>query len=108
MHRKISKYDKTIFYNANREDTSTTRQYLTFKENKKKAFKFKLMINELPIVEKLKIRHPHLYKKDLTCIRCNSKKETVSHIWKCSKVNNLIVNFKQELKEWLNNKIKKQ
>src|SRR2546430_9047561 len=65
------------------------------------------MINELPTVEKLKIRHPDLYKNDLTCIRCNIKKETISHIWECSQVNNLIVNFELELKEWLNDKIKK-
>ena len=36
-------------------DTSTERQYLTFKENRKKAFKFKLMINELPTLEKLNV-----------------------------------------------------
>src|SRR2546421_6572659 len=65
------------------------------------------MINELPILEKLKMRHPDLYKKDLDCIRCNKKKEILSHIWECSEVNNLIVMFELELKEWLNDEVKK-
>ena len=38
------------------------------------------MINELPTLEKLKMRHPDLYKKDLDCIRCNKKKEILLHI----------------------------
>jgi len=73
---KLSNIDKKISYkilNANRDDTSTGRQYLTFKENRRKAFKFKLL-------EKLKMRHPDLYKKDLDCIRCNKKKEILSYI----------------------------
>ena len=53
------------------------------------------MINELPTLEKLKMRHPDLYKKDLDCIRCNKKKEILSHIWKCSEINNLIVMFER-------------
>ena len=107
---KLSNIDKKISYkilNANRDNTSTGRQYLTFKENRRKAFKFKLMINELPTLEKLKMRHPDLYKKDLNCIRCNKKKEILSHIWECSEVNNLIVMFELELKEWLNDEVKK-
>ena len=107
---KLSNIDKKMSYkilNANRDNTTTGRQYLTFKENKKKAFKFKLMINELPILEKLKIRHPDLYNQDLNCIKCNTKKETLSHIWECSEVNNLIVIFELELKEWLNDTVKK-
>ena len=65
------------------------------------------MINELPTLEKLKIRHPDLYKKDLDCIRYNKKKEILSHIWECSEVNNLIVMFELELKKWLNDNVKK-
>ena len=99
---KLSNIDKKISYkilNANRDNTSTGRQYLTFKENRRKAFKFKLMINELPTLEKLKMRYSDLYKKDLDCIRCNKKKEILSHIWEYSEVNNLIVMFELELKE---------
>ena len=105
---KLSNIDKKISYkilNANRDDTSIGRQYLTFKENRRKTFKFKLMINELPTLEKLKMRHSDLYKKDLDCIRCNKKKEILSHIWECSEVNNLIVMFELELKEWLNDEV---
>ncbi len=65
------------------------------------------MINELSTLEKLKIRHSDLYKKDLDCIHYNKKKEILSHIWECSEVNNLIVMFELELKEWLNDEVKK-
>src|SRR2546423_14752425 len=88
---KLSNIDKKISYkilNANRDNTSTGRQYLTFKENRRKAFKFKLMINELPTLEKLKMINPDLYKKDFDCIRYNKKKEILSQIWECSEVNN--------------------
>ena len=57
LHRskKLIDVDKKLSYkilNAKSSDSITT--YETFKEVKRKMFKFKLMINELPVIENLK------------------------------------------------------
>ena len=57
------------------------------------------MINELPVLEKLKIKYKHLYDKELKCIRCNQKWETLHHLWKCDKETNNIVEFERIMKE---------
>ena len=63
------------------------------------------MINELPVLEKLKIRSKYLYNKELNCIRCNRKWKTLHHLWKCDKKTNNIVKFERIMKEWLHNRI---
>ena len=45
-------------------------------------------MDELPVIEKLKIRRPDLYGKELNCIRCNKEKETLEHLWECSAATN--------------------
>ena len=42
----------------------------------------------------------------MNCTRCNKKKETMRYIWECSTVTNNLVLFKQDIREWLNNRIK--
>ena len=37
-------------------------------------------MNELPVLEKLKIRRPDIYEKELNCIRFNKEKETLERI----------------------------
>ena len=43
----------------------------------------------------------------MTVFVVTKKKEILSYIWECSEVNNLIVMFELELKEWLNDEVKK-
>jgi len=37
----------------------------------------------LPILEKLKITKPHIYKASWYCCKCNTSKETWFHLWFC-------------------------
>src|SRR5436305_5963494 len=69
-------------------------------------FKFKLMINELPVIKNLKKRTKNLYKDDLNCIRCNNYIETMEYLWECLMVRNEVVFFELEIKEWLENTIR--
>ena len=91
LNRRIDQYN-----NRNRE---------TFKDAHFKNFRFKLMINELPVLEKLKIRYKYLYNKELECIRCNRKRETLHHLWECDKETNNIIKFERIIKKWLYNRI---
>jgi len=108
-------YDKRSSYmllnhneeNKNDEEKQKTKsKFNTMDANKKKNFKFKKMIGELPTLEKLKIRRPDLYKKDLMCIRCNKKEENIKHIWECPIETNNLVLFERTILEWLSNEIK--
>ena len=90
--KKLIDVNKKISYkilNTKSSDSITT--YETFKEVKRKMFKFKLMINELPVIENLKRHTKNLYKDDLNCIRCNNYIETMEHLWKCLMVRNEVV-----------------
>ena len=99
--------DKNISYKIlNTKPSESNNRYETFKDVKRKMFKFKLMINELPVIEKLKIRTKNLYRDDLNCIRCNNHIETIEHLWECLMVRNEIVRFEVEMKEWLENIIR--
>ncbi|GBB83928.1 hypothetical protein RclHR1_10590010 [Rhizophagus clarus] len=49
------------------------------------AFKFKLFLDELPLLEKLKITRPDLYIDLLTCRLCRNRKEDLMHLILCSK-----------------------
>ncbi|GBC05501.1 hypothetical protein RclHR1_06260007 [Rhizophagus clarus] len=49
------------------------------------AFKFKLFLDKLPLLERLKITHPDLYIDLLTCRSCRDRKEDLIHLILCSK-----------------------
>ena len=107
----IDKIDKRLSYrilnnNKEKEEKGKIRKFTTMKENKNKNLKFKKMIEEMPTIEKLKIRKPKLYNQDMNCTRCNRKKETMMHIWECSTVTNNLVLFEQDIRGWLNDRIK--
>ena len=51
-----------------------------FTQSKIKSFLIKNLMEELPTIEKLKIRHPDLY-RNWNCCVCNKKKETYDHVW---------------------------
>ncbi|GES94422.1 hypothetical protein GLOIN_2v1783661 [Rhizophagus clarus] len=48
------------------------------------AFKFKLFLDDLPLLEKLKITRPDLYIDLLTCRSCCDRKEDLMHLILCS------------------------
>ncbi|GBB94298.1 hypothetical protein RclHR1_23270006 [Rhizophagus clarus] len=54
------------------------------------TFKFKLFLDELPLLEKLKITRPDLYIDLLTCHSCCNRKEDLMHLILCSKRRNVI------------------
>lgn len=62
-------------------------------------------MEELPTLEKLKIRNPSLYHKDLLCIRCSKEKEDVKHLWECSSANNELIFIHIKCRNWLNKKL---
>ncbi|GBB95601.1 hypothetical protein RclHR1_25730001, partial [Rhizophagus clarus] len=49
------------------------------------TFKFKLFLDDLPLLEKLKITRPDLYIDLLTCHSCRDRKEDLMHLILCSK-----------------------
>ena len=68
----INKIDKRLSYrilnnNKEKEEKGKIRKFTTMKENKNKNLKFKKMIEEMPIIEKLKIRKSKLYNQDMNC-----------------------------------------
>ncbi len=71
--KRFEDANKRISYKIlnRRIDQENKSNHETFKDARFKNFRFKLMINELPVLEKLKIRYKHLYDKELKYIRCN-------------------------------------
>lgn len=105
-HKNIDKRLSYKILNTNKSNESKNRKFLTMKENKAKNFKFKKMLDELPTLEKLKIRNPKVYKKETLCVLCNKKIETLPHLWECLHRRNEIVYFEREIKEWLATTVK--
>jgi hypothetical protein len=54
-----------------------------FKHSIKVSFGTKLLMNELPLQDKLVRRHPDIYKSDWKCVLCNTEQESWSHLWRC-------------------------
>ncbi|GBB90679.1 hypothetical protein RclHR1_17710001 [Rhizophagus clarus] len=54
------------------------------------TFKFKLFLDDLPLLEKLKITRPDLYIDLLTCRSCCNRKEDLMHLILCSKRRNVM------------------
>ena len=70
--KRFENANKRLILNR-RIDQENKSNHETFKDARFKNFRFKLMINELPVLEKLKIKYKRLYDKELKCIRCNRK-----------------------------------
>jgi ribonuclease HI/endonuclease/exonuclease/phosphatase family metal-dependent hydrolase len=69
---------KTLWTNI-----STKGTWTSFKDSKRRSFLLKLIHNELPTLDRLRIRRPDLYKQDKICPLCNKEDETRDHIFKC-------------------------
>src|SRR5215210_6925752 len=82
-------------------ENNSQSNYLSIKQDKQKAFRIKKLFNELPVMEVLKIRKPQVYKSNFLCPRCNDKKETINHLYKCSKADNDVLMLQRIAKDKL-------
>src|SRR6185369_9611034 len=55
----------------------------SIKQNKERAFSIKMMHNELPTLDNLEKRKPNIYLGKITCVICQSQKETLDHLLTC-------------------------
>ncbi|CAB4436115.1 unnamed protein product [Rhizophagus irregularis] len=62
-------------------DASFTRQHAS----RHSTFKYKLFLDELPTLEKLKLTRPDLYMDELTCRSCIDRKEDLMHLFMCNR-----------------------
>ncbi|GBC08731.1 hypothetical protein RclHR1_08350001 [Rhizophagus clarus] len=70
------------------------------------TFKFKLFLDELPLLEKLKITCPDLYIDLLTCCSCCNRKEDLMHLILCSKRRNVMHQILQSYQNHLFSKLR--
>jgi hypothetical protein len=83
----------------------TSPRFLNLKRDKEKSFKIKILFNELPVIEKLKVRNPKTYLSIFKCPRCKSHDETLEHLWNCSKADNDVVFLQLNAREFIKNLI---
>jgi hypothetical protein len=80
---------------------------LNIRRDNEKSFKIKKLFDELPTMEKLKTRKSKVYLENFNCPRCGIYKETLEHLWECSKADNDIVFLQLESREFIKNLIHK-
>src|SRR5688572_21105135 len=61
-------------------------------------------MEELPTIEKLKIRHPNLC-RNWNCCVCNKEKETYDHIWLCENQKEMMEKIIEETQNHFNKEI---
>jgi hypothetical protein len=83
----------------------TPPRFLNIRSNREKSFKIKILFNELPVMEKLKIRNPKTYLSIFKCPRCNLHDETIKHLWNCPKADNDVVFLQLNAREFIKNLI---
>jgi hypothetical protein len=82
-------------------------RYFNLKKDREKSFKVKKLLNELPVMEILKIRNPKTYLPHFLCPRCSKEKETLTHLWECSKADNDILHLQSTTREYIRNLVYK-
>ena len=80
-------------------------RFLNMRRDKEKSFKIKILFDELPVMEKLKVRNPKTYLSTFKCPRCTIHNETIEHLWNCSKANNDVVFLQLNAREFIKNLI---
>ncbi|GBC02431.1 hypothetical protein RclHR1_04610017 [Rhizophagus clarus] len=70
------------------------------------TFKFKLFLDDLSLLEKLKITRPDLYIDLLTCRSCCNRKEDLMHLILCSKRRNVMHQILQSYQNHLFSKLR--
>src|SRR3954451_9132535 len=76
----------------------------SFIQRKRKSFKIKSLIGELPTIDKLSVRRPDLYKNWL-CTSCNTVKEDYYHLWTCSHRSRDVLDLCSVTQDFLNKSI---
>jgi hypothetical protein len=75
----------------------------SFDEHNVNVFKVKLRAEELPTLDNLIKRKPHVYKSNLMCSMCLLSKETYLHLWECTHITNvrkdIVLNCQRYLEE---------
>src|SRR5436190_16932355 len=78
---------------------SAKKSTTSFKHSTKVVFATKLLMDELPLQDKLVRRRPDLYKSHWKCALCNTEQESWSHLWRCSnlqtRIDSLIITTKE-------------
>ena len=69
---------------------SAKRITTSFKHSNRITFITKLLMDELPLQDKLVRRRPDLYKSHWKCALCNTEQESWSHLWHCPNLQNRI------------------
>ncbi|GBB99621.1 hypothetical protein RclHR1_35850002 [Rhizophagus clarus] len=70
------------------------------------TFKFKVFLDDLPLLEKLKVIRPDLYIEILTCHSCCLCKEDLMHLILCSKRRNVMHQILQSYQNHLFSKLR--
>ena len=73
----------------------------SFKDSRWKAFKIKLLHNELPVLEILKKRRSDLYGQFTNCPRCNLAPEDYNHLWYCENSKNAVKEINKKIIEFI-------
>ena len=64
--------------------TNNKKSSTNFKHSSRIAFNSKMLMGELPLLDKLVRRRPDLYNSNWKCIMCNQEQETWPHLWRYS------------------------
>jgi len=72
----------------------------TFIQRNKKAFKTKILVEELPTLNKLMVRRPDLY-DNWNCVTCDNAEEDLNHLWTCLANQATILNLNTSLWNFL-------
>jgi ribonuclease HI len=95
MKGKTDEIDKEISFNVlEHKDEKKDLGFFNLKDDQTKSFRVKKLFNELPTLDNLKKRQPHIYKAEYLCARCRAKEETITHLWECSKATNDIITLR--------------
>ncbi|GBB85657.1 hypothetical protein RclHR1_12140006 [Rhizophagus clarus] len=86
-----------LAYDASFQASHTARHY---------AFKFKLFLDDLPLLEKLKITRSDLYIDLLTCRSCHDRMEDLMHLILCSKRRSIMHQILQSYQNHLFSKLR--
>ncbi|CAB4436307.1 unnamed protein product [Rhizophagus irregularis] len=82
-------------------DASFTRQHAS----RHSTFKYKLFLDELPTLEKLKLTRPDLYMDELTCRSCIDHMEDLMHLFMCKRYRLPMQQILQSYQKHLTSKI---
>ena len=90
--KSLNNVDKdTALGFINYKDENADLGFFSLKDDHNKSFRIKKLFNDLPTMDNLIKRNPKTYKEYNKCPRCFKDKETLTHLWDCSKANNDLV-----------------